>query len=115
MAKKLPMENLSDMAQFVVDDVCIYFSEHKVTKSDKLVHLAPKEFKLLEFFVMHPQQIFCPEDLLENVWGLESEAMHDTVRGHINRLRRKLDTPGKASYISSIYGFGYRFDPPNLF
>jgi DNA-binding response OmpR family regulator len=98
--------------RFVIDDVCIYLSEHRVTKAEQPVHLAPKEFQLLEFLVRHPKQVFCSEDLLQNVWGIDSDAMHDTVRGHINRLRRKLDTPGKPSFIASIYGFGYRFDPP---
>ncbi len=97
---------------YVMDDVCIYFAEHRVTKSNKPIHLAPKEFQLLEFLIRHPKQVFCSKDLLDYVWGLESEAMHDTVRGHINRLRRKLDAPGKPSFIASIYGFGYRFDPP---
>ena len=103
---------LASNEHYIIDDVCIYFAEHRVTKADAPVHLAPKEFQLLEFLVKHPKQVFCPEDLLEHVWGMDSEAMHDTVRGHINRLRRKLDTPGKDSFISSIYGFGYRFDPP---
>ena len=98
---------------YSMHDVCIYFGERKVTKGGIAVHLAHKEFQLLEFLVKHPLQVFSSEDLLEHVWGMDSNAMHDTVRGHINRLRRKLDTPGEASCIASLYGFGYRFDPPD--
>jgi DNA-binding response OmpR family regulator len=98
---------------YSMHDVRIYFRERKVTKTGVAVHLAPKEFQLLEFLVKHPMQVFSSEDLLEHVWGMDSDAMHDTVRGHVNRLRRKLDTPGEASCIASLYGFGYRFDPPN--
>lgn len=97
---------------YSMSDVCIYFRERKVTKAGNPVHLAPKEFQLLEFLIKHPLQVFSSEDLLEHVWGTDCEAMHDTVRGHINRLRRKLDTPGTDSCIASLYGFGYRFDPP---
>lgn len=97
---------------YVMNDVCIYFRERRVTKAGVSVHLAPKEFHLLEFLIKHPLQVFSSEDLLEHVWGMDSDAMHDTVRGHINRLRRKLDYPDKPSCIASIYGFGYRFDPP---
>ncbi len=97
---------------YVMQDVCIYFRERKITKAGIAVHLAPKEFQLLEFLIKHPLQVFSSEELLEHVWGMESDAMHDTVRGHVNRLRRKLDTPGEASCIASLYGFGYRFDPP---
>lgn len=98
---------------YVMHDISIHFRERKIVKSGMPIHLAPKEFQLLEFLIKHPSQVFSSEDLLENVWGIDSDAMHDTIRGHINRLRRKLDTPGKPSYIASIYGFGYRFDPPD--
>ena len=95
-----------------IDNVHIYFVEHRVTKAGNSVHLTPKEFQLLEFLVKHPKEVCSPETLLKQVWQTNSVAMLDTLRGHINRLRRKLDTPGKASFIASVYGLGYRFDPP---
>jgi DNA-binding response OmpR family regulator len=70
----------------------------------------PKEFRLLEFLVRHPHQVFSAEDLLASVWESDTSALLDTVRGHIKRLRKKLDTAGKTSIISTVYGIGYRIE-----
>jgi DNA-binding response OmpR family regulator len=81
-----------------------------VRKAGKEVHLSPKEFQLLYFFMKHPNQIFSSTEIIDSVWERDTEAMHDTIRGHINRLRRKLDADGEKSIITNIYGFGYKFE-----
>ncbi|HEY9777254.1 MAG TPA: response regulator transcription factor [Planktothrix sp.] len=94
-----------------VRDIEVDTHERKVRKSGELVHLSPREFHLLEFLLRHPNQVFSSEDLLDHVWAPDSNAMNDTVRGHINRLRKKLDTTEQAPLISNIYGFGYKLNP----
>ncbi|MBX9669923.1 MAG: response regulator transcription factor [Candidatus Obscuribacterales bacterium] len=93
---------------FQIGDVLVDSDQHKVLKDGVEVHLLPKEFRLLEFFVRHPQRVFSPEELLENVWESETSAHNDSVRGHITRLRKKLDTPGQPSIIATVYGVGYK-------
>ncbi len=93
---------------FQIGDVLVDSDQHKVLKHGVEVHLLPKEFRLLEFFVRHPQRVFSPEELLENVWESETSAHNDSVRGHITRLRKKLDTPGQPSIIATVYGVGYK-------
>lgn len=100
----LPSKNLA-VRDIVLDPV-----ERKVTKGGEIVHLSPKEFHLLEFLLKHPNQIFSAEEIIESVWEPCSDAMNDTVRGHVNRLRRKLDTRGLPSLISNVYGFGYKLE-----
>src|SRR5262249_28047509 len=92
-------------------DIVLDCITHRVTKAGKDVHLSPKEFHLLEFLIKHPNQVFSAEDIIEQVWEPDSDAMNDTVRGHINRLRRKLDSKGTRSIISNVYGFGYKLEP----
>jgi len=93
-----------------VDDIVVDTSEYKVTKGGQEVHLLPKEFRLLEFLLRHRNQVFNAEELLTSVWESDSDALVDTVRGHIKRLRKKLDTPGRRSIISTVYGLGYKLE-----
>ena len=93
--------------------VVVDCDEHQVTRDGVEVHLLPKEFRLLEFLVRHPNRVFSSDDLLENVWESDSNAHNDTVRGHITRLRKKLDTEGKPSIIATVYGVGYKLQNEN--
>lgn len=93
---------------FNIYDIQIDIEEHRVTKDGKEVYLMPTEFRLLEFFVRHPQRVFSSEELLSAVWESESYAGNDTVRGHITRLRKKLDAPGRESIITTVHGVGYK-------
>jgi DNA-binding response OmpR family regulator len=93
-----------------IRDVVIDTNEYRCTKAGKEIHLLPKEFRLLEFLVRHPNQVFSAEDLLSSVWESDTPALLDTVRGHIKRLRKKLDSPGERSMISTVYGLGYKIE-----
>lgn len=93
-----------------IRDVVIDTNEYRCTKAGKEVHLLPKEFRLLEFLVRHPNQVFSAEDLLSSVWESDTPALLDTVRGHIKRLRKKLDSPDERSMISTVYGLGYKIE-----
>jgi two-component system, OmpR family, phosphate regulon response regulator PhoB len=84
------------------------FGEFRVLKAGKEVHLLPKEFRLLEFFLRHPHQVFSAEEILSSVWESDTDALLDTVRGHITRVRKKLDTAGSSSIIATVYGVGYK-------
>jgi DNA-binding response OmpR family regulator len=89
-------------------DLEIDVNEFKVMKGGHEVHLLPKEFRLLEFFLRHPHQVFSAEDILSSVWESDTEALLDTVRGHVTRVRKKLDTAGTPSIIATVYGVGYK-------
>ncbi len=95
-------------ATFQFGDLEIDLERHRVTKSGREIHLLPKEFRLLEFLLRHPQRVFSSDELLSSVWEMDSLAQNDTVRGHINRLRKKLDSPGNPSIISTVHGIGYK-------
>jgi DNA-binding response OmpR family regulator len=93
-----------------VKDITIETNECLVKKGSQEVHLLPKEYRLLEFLVRHPHHVFSAEELLSSVWESDTPALLDTVRGHIKRLRKKLDTPNEPSIISTIYGLGYKIE-----
>lgn len=91
-------------------DIMLDPEAHKVTKAGKEVHLEPKEFNLLEFFMRNPNRTFSAEALLERVWDSDSCVSPDTVRTYIKVLRRKLDSPDRSSTLTTIHGLGYRLD-----
>lgn len=80
---------------------------HTVRLDGKEVALIPREFALLHFFMKHPNEVFSNEALLNRVWSNESDALPSTVRKCVERLRKKLDKPGRASVIDTIFGVGY--------
>jgi DNA-binding response OmpR family regulator len=91
-------------------DIRMNLTESTVTKSGASVRLTPQEYNLLMFFLKHPNEVFSSDHLLRLVWNPTTSAMNDTVRGHIKRLRRKLESPGKPPLIQNVYGFGYRLN-----
>jgi len=93
-----------------IKDVEIDTNECRVTKGKVEIHLLPKEYRLLEFFARHPNHVFSAEELLASVWESDTSALLNTVRGHIKRLRKKLDSPDEPSIISTVYGMGYKVE-----
>jgi DNA-binding response OmpR family regulator len=81
--------------------------------------LSRKQFRILEYLMRRRGEVVSQEDMLEHVWNAEANPFTNTVRVHINALRRALgDTAAHPRYIETIVGVGYRFDDfaqrPNL-
>lgn len=73
------------------------------------IDLSPKEYKLLEYFLRHPHQVFNRAQLLEQLWSFENMPEESTVKAHIRGLRQKLKTAGApGDLIETVYGLGYR-------
>ncbi len=79
-----------------------------VTIENVLIHLHPMEFKLLEFLLSHPNQVFNKQALFKQVWEKELGLSDDTVRTHVRGLRRKIDAAGEKSIITTVRGRGYK-------
>lgn len=93
-----------------IGDLVLDSESHILSRGQKQIHLSPTEFRLIELLVRNPKRTFSAEEILRRAWEPGSDAMNETVRGHINRLRRKLDIPGKPSVIRNVYGFGYKLE-----
>jgi DNA-binding response OmpR family regulator len=82
---------------------------HQVTYQQQLLPLTPKEHGILELFLRHPQQVFSPGAIIDNLWAGEDPPGEEAVRTHIKGLRHKLKTSGMAKdTIETVYGVGYR-------
>lgn len=73
--------------------------------------LTSKEFQLLEWFLRHPGQCFSRSRLRDLLWPLEADAGEETVKTHLNNLRRKLRQHGLEDPIDTLHGIGYRLRP----
>jgi two-component system phosphate regulon response regulator PhoB len=70
--------------------------------------LHPMEFKLLQFLLSHPNQVFNAHALFQRVWQKDLGLTEDTVRTHIRTLRQKIDTKNCPSVIVTVRGHGYK-------
>ncbi|MGH2415644.1 MAG: response regulator transcription factor, partial [Microcystaceae cyanobacterium] len=85
----------------------------EVTYSSQVLHLTPKEYRLLELFLRNHHQVLTRSAILENLWSVEEAPNEDTVTAHIKSLRQKLKQAGApANFIETVYGLGYRLKLP---
>ncbi|MBX9695826.1 MAG: response regulator transcription factor, partial [Cyanobacteria bacterium] len=89
-------------------DVSMNTEAGTVTRNDELIHLHPMEFKLLQFLLKHPNQIFSTHAIFERVWQKDFGQLEDTVRTHVRTLRQKIDLAGDHSIITTVRGLGYK-------
>jgi DNA-binding response OmpR family regulator len=80
---------------------------HEARLGGKDLGLTPKEFQLLEFFVLRPEQVVRRTELLENVWDLQFDPETNVVDVHVGHLRRKLTKAGPGPTIQTLRGVGY--------
>ncbi len=78
-----------------------------VTKAGQELHLRPKVYSLLEFFMRHPGQVFSSDAILERVWMDDSLASAETVRTHIKLLRKAIGEQNDDSLIKNVRNRGY--------
>jgi DNA-binding response OmpR family regulator len=78
----------------------------------KRLELTKKEFDILYLFARHPLQVLTRVQIYDQIWDSESVFNpDDTVRFHIQGLRKKLGAIDEASYFETVWGVGYRFNP----
>lgn len=82
---------------------------HRVFANDRPVQLGPTEYRLLAFFMTHPERVYTRSQLLDNVWGSGVYVEERTVDVHIRRLRKSLEPCALEEYIQTVRGAGYRF------
>ena len=81
---------------------------HRVSGNGKEVSLGPTEFRLLHFFMTHPERVYSRVQLLDHVWGDHVFVEERTVDVHIRRLRKALEPTGHDLLIETVRGAGYR-------
>jgi len=82
---------------------------HRVSAGGRKVELLTTEFRMLHFFMTHPERVYTRAQLLDEVWGDHVFVEERTVDVHIRRLRQTLQPTGHDALIETVRGTGYRF------
>ena len=82
---------------------------HRVIAGEQTVSLGPTEYRLLQFFMEHPERVYARSQLLDRVWGGNVYVEERTVDVHIRRLRKALEPFACDSLVQTVRGSGYRF------
>ena len=84
-------------------------ASHRVTGGGKPIELGPTEFRLLHFFMTHPERVYSRTRLLDEVWGDHVFVEDRTVDVHIRRLRKALEPTRHDGLVETVRSAGYRF------
>jgi two-component system phosphate regulon response regulator PhoB len=98
-------ENMLRYADLTMDLVA-----HRVSRGGAPIHLGPTEFRLLRHFLQNPGRVFSRAQLLDRVWGDDSEIEMRTVDVHIRRLRKALNANGGRDVLRTVRSVGYALD-----
>jgi DNA-binding response OmpR family regulator len=92
-------------------ELAIDLAAHEVALGDRPVRLTAREFELLRVFATHPRQVLGRDQLFELLWG--SWGDRSAVSVYVRKLREKLEAdPARPTLLVTVWGVGYRFDPP---
>lgn len=93
--------------KIVIGDVILDYNSMTVSKNDQVVELPQKEFMLLYKLLSYPGQIFTRIQLMDEIWGVDSDTGWETVTVHVGRLRKRFE--GWTEFeIESVRGLGYK-------
>jgi len=99
--------NISDKLKINIGKFTMDENDYSVLYGDTIIELTKKEFDLLFKLLSYPNKIMTKIQLLEGVWGYESNSSEDTIKTHINKIRKKLENVSEFEIIS-VKGLGYK-------
>lgn len=103
-------------ARLEVEGLVLDGQSRRIFADDTAIDMGPTEFKLLHFFMSHPERAYSRGQLLDQVWGANVYVEERTVDVHIRRLRKALQTAENdySGMIQTVRGTGYRFSASGL-
>ena len=100
---------IQGQTQINVGDLMLDTEQHRLSIGDKQLEVSPTEFRLMHFFMTHPDKVYSRTQLLDQVWGRSVYIEERTIDVHIRRLRKILEEYGREDLVQTVRGFGYRF------
>ncbi|MDD2660387.1 MAG: phosphate regulon transcriptional regulator PhoB [Methylococcales bacterium] len=100
---------IQGLAQITLGDLILDTEQHRLSIGDKQLEVSPTEFRLMHFFMTHPDKVYSRTQLLDQVWGRSVYIEERTIDVHIRRLRKILEEYGREDLVQTVRGFGYRF------
>ncbi|MFD0618276.1 response regulator transcription factor [Paenibacillus sp. GCM10027629] len=92
-------------------DLELNIKAYEVTVRNQPVPFSAKEFEVLRFFALHPNQVLTRVQIFQHVWGLDERGDLNTVTVHIKKIREKIEVdPANPTMIKTVWGVGYKLD-----
>lgn len=91
-------------------DIELDATSHRVRRDGEPLHLGPTEFRLLRYFMERPNRVVSRQQILDGVWGMDSDIDERTVDVHIRRLRKAINRDGDTDPIRTVRAAGYAMD-----
>jgi two-component system copper resistance phosphate regulon response regulator CusR len=107
----LRRDNVYKARVIQVADLEIDTSDHRVRRGGEEIRLTPREYALLEALAANAGRVLTREVIQSRVW-MDEESFSDTVKVHINSLRRKIDAQHDLKLIQTVHGLGYTLRVP---
>ena len=108
LLRRASPERVAEMLE--AGDIALDRETRRVRRAGRELHLGPTEFRMLEFLMEKPGRVFTRAQLLDGVWGHDSEIDERTVDVHVGRLRKAINRPREKDPIRTVRGAGYSFD-----
>ncbi|MDP2722812.1 MAG: response regulator transcription factor [Bacteroidales bacterium] len=93
---------------FNVSDIEMDIEKHLVTKDGKTIELTQREFSLLEYLLRNKGKVCRRTSIIQKVWNIHFDYDTSVIDVYINALRKKLNSTGEQSFITTIRGVGYK-------
>jgi two-component system phosphate regulon response regulator PhoB len=100
---------MQGLTQIALGDMVLDTEQHRLAIGERQLEVSPTEFRLMQFFMTHPDKVYSRTQLLDQVWGRSVYIEERTVDVHIRRLRKILAEYGREDLVQTVRGFGYRF------
>ena len=106
LRRALPSEGAE---QIELEGLALDQGSQRVSVGERTVALGPTEYRMLAFFMTHPERVYTREQLLDRIWGGNVYVEERTIDVHIRRLRKALEETGHDRLVQTVRGSGYRF------
>jgi len=95
-----------------INDLLWNKDKFQLTFKNKRIKLTPKEFILIGHFMKNPSQVFARDQLIELIWGFDSETEGRTIDSHVRNMREKIRQAGFPidNYLKTVWGVGYKWE-----
>lgn len=101
-----PKQIINEKIQF--GEVKLLIQRRKVYKNDQEIRLTLKEYEILEYLMLHPNEVINRESLVDKVWDMNFASFSNVIDVHMKNLRRKLNELSEGGLIETVRGIGYR-------
>lgn len=97
----------------ITADLKLHLTSLTVERAQVAIQLSVREFQMMEYLMRHPRQVLSREQIEQALWEWGTEPESNAVTTLVRRLRQRLQAVGAKDWLETVYGMGYRLNPPN--